>query len=125
LVVDGDLSDDFLGDTGDCAGEWALSSEKVVVDEAGEVLPPQPKKEPSFDVPGDLGSALFELLKVPFPSEKSLDTTLSGSFRCGGVGLVEKTDIVAGDASLEVYSSYHGPVGADAELWALSLVKLS
>jgi len=33
-------------------GEYGFS-EKLVVDEIGEVFPPQPKKEPSFDPPGD------------------------------------------------------------------------
>jgi hypothetical protein len=116
FLLEGDLSEDFLGDMEDCAGEYALSSEKVVVDEAGEVLPPQPKNDPSFDAPGDLGVVLLELLKELASFEKSLDATLSGRFRCGGVGLVEKMDIVAGDASLEVNSSYQGPVEADAEL---------
>jgi hypothetical protein len=39
---------------GDGMGEYEFS-EKVVVEETGDVVPPHPKKEPSFDVPGDLG----------------------------------------------------------------------
>jgi len=39
---------------GDGIGEYDLS-ENVVRDEIGEVEPPQPKKEPSLEVPGDLG----------------------------------------------------------------------
>jgi hypothetical protein len=41
---------------GDGMGEMDCS-EKVVVGEAGDRLPPQPKKDPSFEVPGDFGSA--------------------------------------------------------------------
>lgn len=109
------MSGDFLGDTGDCAGELALSSEKVVVDEAGEELPPQPKKDPSFDVLGDLGSGLLELLKALVSCERSVGVTLSGRLRWGGVGLVEKMDMVTGDVSLDVKSSYHDPTEAGNE----------
>ena len=31
-------------------------SENVLVEEGGEVLPPQPKKEPSLEAPGDFGA---------------------------------------------------------------------
>lgn len=33
-------------------------SENVVVEEAGDAFPPQPKKDPSLEAPGDLGSGL-------------------------------------------------------------------
>ena len=33
-------------------------SEKVVVEDAGDVFPPQPKKDPSLEVPGDFGCDL-------------------------------------------------------------------
>jgi hypothetical protein len=41
-------------DCGDGIGEKDFS-EKVVIDEAGDVLPPQPKKDPSLEAPGDFG----------------------------------------------------------------------
>jgi hypothetical protein len=52
----------FLGDEGDRAGEKVFSSEKVVVDEAGDVLPPQPKKLPSLEAPGDFGIGLLAVI---------------------------------------------------------------
>jgi hypothetical protein len=65
-------------------GEYGLS-EKVVVEEAGE---PQPKKDPSLEPPGDLGCV--------FCTGVELDEAGLGTFIvCGGVGLVENTDIVA------------------------------
>lgn len=42
---------------GDGMGDIDLS-ENVVVGDAGDVFPPQPKKEPSFDAPGDFGGIL-------------------------------------------------------------------
>ena len=42
-------------DCGDGMGEKDFS-EKDVEGEAGDVLPPQPKKDPSFEAPGDFGS---------------------------------------------------------------------
>ena len=52
---------DFLGDAGDRDGENPLSSEKDVVEETGDVLPPQLKKVPTFNAAGDLGGCLFVL----------------------------------------------------------------
>ena len=40
---------------GEGMGDMDLS-ENVVVEDAGEIFPPQPKKDPSFDVPGDFGN---------------------------------------------------------------------
>lgn len=39
---------------GEGIGEYDFS-EKVVVDELGDVVPPQLKKDPSLEAPGDLG----------------------------------------------------------------------
>jgi len=41
---------------GDASGVTGF--EKDVDEEDGEVLPPQPKKAPSFDAPGDFGSCV-------------------------------------------------------------------
>jgi hypothetical protein len=50
-------------------------SEKVVVEEAGDVLPPQPKKDPSLEAPGDFGSAFWMVILESFDSlEKVRDT---------------------------------------------------
>ena len=43
-------------------------SEKVVVEEAGDVLPPQPKKDPSLEAPGDFGSAFWMVVLESFDS---------------------------------------------------------
>ncbi len=40
---------------GDGMGEYDLS-EKFVVEDAGDVAPPHPKNDPSFEAPGDLGA---------------------------------------------------------------------
>ena len=40
------------GDCGEGIGEYVFS-EKLVLDEIGDVLPPHPKNEPSFEPPGD------------------------------------------------------------------------
>ncbi len=47
----------YWEDWGEGMGEIDFS-EKVVVDDAGDVLPPQPKNEPSVEAPGDFGSDL-------------------------------------------------------------------
>ncbi len=45
----------YWEDWGEGMGEIDFS-EKVVVEDAGDVLPPQPKKDPSLEAPGDFGS---------------------------------------------------------------------
>lgn len=40
---------------GDGIGEYDLS-EKLVVEEAGDIAPPHPKNDPSLEAPGDLGN---------------------------------------------------------------------
>ena len=58
------------------------------------MLPPQPKKLPSFEAPGDLGNCLC-ILKIafvslgPFPEAALLEMS-----RCGGVGLGENMDSI-------------------------------
>jgi hypothetical protein len=47
----------YSEDWGEGMGEMDFS-EKVVVEEAGDVFPPQLKKDPSLEAPGDLGSGL-------------------------------------------------------------------
>jgi hypothetical protein len=64
-----------------------------VVEEAGDVFPPQPKKLPSFNAPGDLGSCLFVLGMVSLDVLRNV--ALLDSVRCGGVGLLENIDKTA------------------------------
>ncbi len=45
----------YWDDWGEGMGEIDFS-EKVVVEDAGDVLPPQPKNEPSLEAPGDFGN---------------------------------------------------------------------
>jgi hypothetical protein len=45
----------YSEDWGEGMGEIDFS-EKVVVEEAGDGAPPQPKKDPSLEAPGDFGS---------------------------------------------------------------------
>lgn len=92
LVIDFEKC--FAGDVGEGMGEKFLSSEKVVVDEAGEVFPPHPKKEPSLDAPGDLGSCLSEGLLMLVASKEAPRASLSGRLRLGGCGFAAKRDIV-------------------------------
>ena len=64
----------YWDDWGDGMGETDFS-EKVVVEEAGDGLPPQPKKEPSLEAPGDFGSGFWMVLSGSFDSlEKVRDT---------------------------------------------------
>jgi hypothetical protein len=91
LVIDFEKC--FAGDVGDGMGEKFLSSENVVVDDAGEVFPPHPKKDPSLDAPGDLGCGFSELL-ILFASKAAPRASLSGKLRFGGAGFAAKRDIV-------------------------------
>jgi len=43
---------------GDGSGEYGFS-EKVVVEDAGDALPPHPKNDPSLDPPGDFGCGFW------------------------------------------------------------------
>ena len=81
------------GDVGDGMGEKFLSSENVVVDDAGEVFPPHPKKDPSLDAPGDLGSGLSVFLML-FASKTAPRASLPGKLRFGNAGFAAKRDIV-------------------------------
>jgi len=93
--------------------------------EPGEVFPPQPKKDPSFDAPGDLGSGLSVLLIV-FASNAAPCVPLLGGLRFGGGGLEEKRDIVPGrEWPGEPVSSYKVPVEFEVVLRAVSLVNLA
>jgi hypothetical protein len=57
----------YWEDWGEGMGEIDFS-ENVVVDEAGDGLPPQPKKDPSFEAPGDFGSAFWMVVLDSFES---------------------------------------------------------
>jgi hypothetical protein len=126
---DDPLGSEAGGDGGDGRGENALSSENVVVDEAGDVLPPQPKKDPSFDVPGDLGSCLLRFegdVGVVVSSGREGTFTGSVSF-CNGRGLLENMDMVSERAfpELEVESSYQYPVDSEAAMGGEPMVNLA
>jgi len=57
-----------FGVWGDGMGENSFS-EKLDVEDAGDVLPPQPKKEPSFEAPGDFcGDLLLTVVLLSFVS---------------------------------------------------------
>jgi hypothetical protein len=57
------------------------------VDDAGDDMPPQPKKDPSLDPPGDFGGTFCTGVE----SDKAgLDMLIV----CGGAAFVENTDIV-------------------------------
>ena len=69
----------------------------MVCDEAGDVCPPQPKNDPSFELlgdfaPGDLGSGLSVLIE--FESNCAPDVLFMGGPRLGGIGFAEKSDMV-------------------------------
>ena len=93
--------------------------------DAGDVAPPQPKKDPSLDAPGDFGKGLFVMLESCNSLEYVLGTALGVLILCGGRGLFENIDIVAeGGTLVELESLYHGAVCSDAEVRADSLVNL-
>jgi hypothetical protein len=96
-------------------GEYGFS-EKVVVEEAGDDAPPQPKKDPSLEPPGDLGWV--------FCTGVELDEAVETLRVCGGAALVENTDIVAELGWLvELEPLYHGPVDSVTVVRFESLVK--
>ena len=78
-------------------------SENVVVEEVGDVVPPQPKNEPSLEALGDLGcdfcmvvlESLDSLEKVRMGGCDDDRTGPSSFIVCGGKGLFENMDIVA------------------------------
>ena len=110
---------------GDGIGEKDLS-ENVVVEDTGDVLPPQPKNDPSLDAPGDFGKGLFVMLESCDSLEYVRDTALGMFMLCGGVGLFENMDIVAeGGTLVELESLYHGAADSDADVRADSLVNLA
>jgi hypothetical protein len=122
LVIDFEKC--FAGVVGDGKGEF-FSSENVTLVEPGEVFPPQPKKDPSFDAPGDLGSGLSMLLIV-FASNAAPRVPSLGRLRFGGEGLEEKRDIVPGrEWPGKSVSSYQTPVEFEVVLRAVSLVNLA
>jgi hypothetical protein len=75
-------------------GEKELSDKGVVGDVAPP--PPQPKKEPSFDPPGDLGSDFWivELESLDSSFVDVRDIVVGELSLCGGKGLEEKRDMV-------------------------------
>ena len=58
------------------------------------MLPPQPKKLPNFEAPGDLGNCLCTLGVVFESLGISPEVALLEMSRCGGVGLVENIDSI-------------------------------
>ena len=101
-------------------------SENVVVEDAGDVLPPQPKNDPSLDAPGDFGKGLFVVLESCDSLEYVRDIALGMFMLCGGVGLFENMDIVAeGGTLVELESLYHWVVDSEAVVRADSLINLA
>jgi hypothetical protein len=104
----------WFASLGDGIGEYADFSENVVVEDAGDAAPPQPKNVPSLDPPGDLGKGLFVLLESCESLEYVRATPFGMVILCGGVGLVENTDIVAEGGKLVVLKSIEaGPADSD------------
>jgi hypothetical protein len=97
-----------LGGEGVGKGEYGLS-EKVVVEDAGDAMPPHPKNDPNLEPPGDFG---WNFWAGAFASDDGRLETLRA---WGGAGFVEKTDMVAEAGWLvELEPLYHGPVDSVA-----------
>jgi hypothetical protein len=93
--------DFFFGD------KFGEVGSKEAVDEDGEELPPQPKKDPSLDPFGDLGGGVGRIFVLLFIVVElfvkfRVPALLSGKVRCGGDGLVENIDMAACGVSLKV-----------------------
>jgi len=100
-------------------------SEKLDVEDDGDVCPPHPKNDPSLEFPGDFcGDLLLTVVLVSVDSLELVRDIALGKFSlCGGVGLLEKMDIVADVGTLDVESLNHGPVESEAVVrgdWVLN-----
>lgn len=125
LVLEASARGRFSDVWGEGIGENDFS-EKDVVDEDGDVFPPQPKKEPSFDPLGDLGCDFWMVVLEPFDSLLKVRDIPLGELRlCGGVGLLENMDILEREWLAELESLYHGPIDSEPDVRAESWVNLA
>lgn len=118
LVGEAVLGYVLCSEYGEGIGENALSSSKLVEVEAGDVLPPQPKKDPSLEVPGDfvlgdLGNGLLLLVRMRVRSSSEVVVS-AGNVSLGGCCRDVNNDMVVDVGIPDVTLSDHFPVRYEA-----------